>query len=86
MTGGGRMEMIEFSQKSRLVALLLCWFLGYFGAHRFYVNKYGTAVLMLVTLGGAGIWWLVDLILIAVGSFRDSRGQRVYRWLEPGSA
>jgi len=80
------MEMIEFSQKSRLVALLLCWFLGYFGAHRFYVNKYGTAVLMLVTLGGAGIWWLVDLILIAVGSFRDSRGQRVYRWLEPGSA
>jgi TM2 domain-containing membrane protein YozV len=80
------MEMAGFSQKSRLVALLLSWFFGYFGAHRFYANKYGTAVLMILTLGGFGIWWIVDLILIAVGSFRDSKGLRVYRWLEPGSA
>lgn len=79
------MEMMEFSPKSRLVALLLCWFFGVFGAHRFYVNKYGTAILMLLTLGGFGLWLLIDLLFIAVGSFRDAEGKRVYRWLEPGS-
>ena len=40
---------------------------------------------MLLTIGGLGIWNLVDLILVLAGSFRDSRGLRVYRWLEPES-
>ena len=74
------------STKSRLVALLLCLLLGVFGAHRFYVGKMGTAILMLVTLGGLGIWYLVDLILVLAGSFRDSEGLRVYRWLEPAES
>ena len=39
---------------------------------------------MLLTLGGLGIWALVDLIFIVTGSFRDIKGKRVYRWLEPG--
>ncbi len=73
----------EISPKSRLAALLLCLFVGTFGAHRFYVRKIGTAILMIVTLGGLGIWTVVDLIFIAVGSFRDKEGRRVYRWLEP---
>lgn len=73
------------SRKSRLVAVLLCFFLGVFGAHRFYLGKIGTGVLMIFTIGGLGIWALIDLIVLTLGSFRDSDGLRVYLWLEPGS-
>ncbi len=73
------------SDKSRLVALLLCFFVGYLGVHRFYVGKVGTGVLMIFTLGGLGIWCLIDLIMITVGSFRDANGRVVFEWTEPGS-
>jgi len=73
------------SDKSRLVALLFCVLLGVLGVHRFYVGKIGTGVLMVLTFGGLGIWMLIDLILIAAGSFRDKQGNRVFRWTEPGS-
>lgn len=73
------------SQKSRLVALLLCLVLGFFGAHRFYVNKNGTALLMLFTLGGLGVWVWVDLIFIICGIFRDKQGNRVFKWFEEGT-
>jgi TM2 domain-containing membrane protein YozV len=79
------MNATEFSPRSRLVALLFCVLFGVFGVHRFYVGKIGTGILMLVSLGGLGIWMLIDLILIAVGSFRDKEGRRVFRWTEPGS-
>ena len=79
------MELQGISPKSRLAALLLCALLGVLGVHRFYVGKIGTGILMLVTLGGLGIWSLIDLILICVGSFRDKDGLRVFRWTEPGS-
>ena len=73
-----------YSDKSRLGALLFCLLLGVFGAHRFYVGKYGTAILTTLTIGGVfGIWPIVDAILIIIGSFRDKRGRRVYNWLEP---
>ena len=62
------------SEKSNTVALLLCFFLGFLGAHRFYVGKIGTGVLMLVTLGGLGIWNLIDFIIIVVQKFSDSDG------------
>jgi TM2 domain-containing membrane protein YozV len=75
----------EISPRSRLVAFLLCFLLGGIGVHRFYVGKVGTGILMILTLGGLGIWVLVDLIMIAVGSFRDAEGRRVFRWTEPGS-
>ncbi len=55
-------------------ALLLCIFLGVLGVHRFYVGKVGTGILMLITFGGAGIWVLVDLIMIISGKFTDSDG------------
>ena len=79
------MEAPNISRKSRLVALLLCFFLGALGVHRFYVGKVGTGILMLITLGGCGLWLLIDLILIVVGSFKDKQGLRVFRWTEPGS-
>jgi TM2 domain-containing membrane protein YozV len=70
----------EPSDRSRGVALALASLLGPFGAHRFYVGKTGTGIAMLLTLGGAGIWYLYDLILVAGGSFRDAEGRLVTRW------
>ena len=68
------------SEKRILPAFLLCFFLGVFGAHRFYVGKIGTGILQLVTLGGLGIWALIDLIMIIVGAFRDADGRKITEW------
>jgi len=68
------------SQRSRLAALLFCLFLGLLGVHRFYVGKVGTGVLMLITIGGFGIWALIDLIMIVVGGFTDFEGKYVLDW------
>ena len=76
------MERPDTSHRSRLVALLLCFIFGTFGAHRFYVGKIGTAILMALTLGGLGLWYAIDLILILVGAFRDFEGRVVYEWFE----
>ena len=70
----------EASEKSRLVALLLCWFLGVFGIHRFYVGKIGTGILWLLTVGIVGIGALIDLIMIAAGSFKDKQGKNLHLW------
>jgi TM2 domain-containing membrane protein YozV len=68
------------SQKKRSTALILCLLLGLFGGHRFYLKKYGTGALQLLTLGGAGIWTVIDFIFIACGSFTDKEGQVVRQW------
>jgi len=80
------MEANKISSKSRLIALLFCLFFGWVGAHRFYVGKIGTGILMICTFGGFfGIWILIDLILIISGSFSDKEGKTVFKWLEAGS-
>ncbi len=60
------------SGKSKIVTLLLCIFLVYFGVHRFYTGKIGTGILYLLTGGIFYIGWIVDIIKIATGSYRDS--------------
>ncbi|GAA4962447.1 TM2 domain-containing membrane protein YozV [Nonomuraea thailandensis] len=62
-------------QKSWIVAVLLCFFLGAIGVHRFYVGKIGTGILMIVTLGGLGVWVLIDFIMILIGKFSDKQGR-----------
>ena len=65
---------VQPSEKGFVPTLLLCFFLGAFGIHRFYVGKIGTGILMLLTMGGLGLWALIDFIIIAVGSFTDKEG------------
>ena len=69
------------SPRSRLAAVLLAWLFGVFGVHRFYVGKGGTGILMILTLGGLGIWVLVDMIMILVGSFKDEQERYLSNWL-----
>jgi hypothetical protein len=67
------------SPKSRLAALLLMLIIG-LGLQRFYVGKWGTGILYLITLAGFGIWFVVDVILILTGSFTDKQGRVVANW------
>ncbi len=67
------------SESDWIVALLLCLILGGVGAHRFYTGKIGTAVAMIFTLGGCGIWVLYDLIMIATEKFEDAEGRLVIK-------
>lgn len=62
------------SDKSWIAALLLCIFIGGLGIHRFYVGKVGTGILYLLTAGFFGIGVIIDIIMIAVGSFTDKGG------------
>ncbi|MDR0825578.1 MAG: TM2 domain-containing protein [Prevotella sp.] len=64
----------EEEGKDWTTTLLLCFFLGLFGIHRFYTNSTAIGVVQLVTLGGCGIWALVDFILILSGSYKDGDG------------
>ncbi|WP_193597703.1 Ltp family lipoprotein [Microbacterium sp. YJN-G] len=61
--------------KSFLATWLLSLLVGYLGIDRFYLGKVGTGILKLVTLGGIGVWWLVDLIMVLAGATRDRSGR-----------
>ena len=74
------MSIEEISPKSRLASTLFAFFLGEFGAHRFYLGKIGTAVAMLLTAGGLGIWALVDFIFAVSGRMRDKEGKLISNW------
>jgi len=62
-----------------LTTLLLCFFLGGLGIHSFYTKKTGIGVAQLLTLGGCGVWALVDLIMIITEGFRDGNGNPLVR-------
>jgi ribosomal protein L37E len=68
------------TDKRILPAAILCFFLGVFGAHRFYVGKVGSAIAMIFTIGGLGIWMLIDFVMIVTGSFKDENGVRITEW------
>lgn len=74
------------SRKSRLVAFLLAFLIGIFGAHRFYAGKTGTAVVQLIlTTSIFGVlisspWAFIDWIVILCGNFKDDEGRKITRW------
>ena len=77
-----RVEYIETplekrSDKSRLLALLLCIFMGIWGAHKFYLGRYGLGILYLLTFGFVGYGWLIDLFILAFGNPKDKDGFRL---------
>jgi TM2 domain-containing membrane protein YozV len=70
-TGG---PMLSAGQKDRQMTLLLCLFLGVVGVHRFYTGHTAIGVVQLLTLGGCGIWTLIDLMMIVTNKFTDVNG------------
>ena len=67
----------KFSRKNRLAALLLCLFLGVFGAHKFYLGKIGVGLVYMFTYGLFGIGWLYDLLVLTFGNPIDKEGRRL---------
>jgi len=68
-----------FSDKDWLTALILSILLGSFGIDRFYLGYTALGILKLITLGLCGIWTLIDIVLIAMGSVTDARGMPLPR-------
>lgn len=65
------------SNSSFFLVLVACLFGGALGIHRFMVGKIGTGILMILTLGGFGVWSVIDLALIASGNFTDAAGRKI---------
>lgn len=67
---------MEISDKSWVVTLILAIFLP---VHRFYVGKIGTGILYLLTAGGLGIWYIIDIVMILLDKFTDKEGRKLKR-------
>jgi TM2 domain-containing membrane protein YozV len=65
---------IGTSEKSFVTTLILAIVVGFLGVHRFYVGKTWTGIIQLLTFGGVGIWSFIDIIMIIVQKFTDSKG------------
>lgn len=68
---------VQDKENRWLITLLLCIFVGAWGIHRFYTGNTVTGIIMLLTLGGCGIWVLIDLIMIVCNSYVDGDGQHL---------
>jgi len=65
------------AEQSYISVVLICWFFGVFGAHRFYTGHTITGLIQLFTLGGFYIWWLIDLFTVISGNFKNSKGKLI---------
>ena len=71
-------EAMNISEKRILPTFLLFIVLSWpLGAHRFFLRRYASAILFIITIGGCGIWWIVDFILIVTGFMKDDQGKLV---------
>ena len=78
--GDDRPRGPEVSERSRSVALVLGLLGGVFGLHRFYTGRTESGIYMAISLGGLGIWWLYDMVMLVAGEFRDAEGRLVRSW------
>jgi TM2 domain-containing membrane protein YozV len=67
----------EVSSKNKTVAFLLCWFLGMFGVHNFYLGRTGKGIFELLTVGGFIICWIIDFWKILLGNYVDGEGKKL---------
>lgn len=74
MQAQGMEQAAMTSDKDWTVLLLLSILLGGLGVDHFYTGKIGTGILKLITIGGCGIWALIDIIMVVTGGFKDSNG------------
>jgi TM2 domain-containing membrane protein YozV len=70
----------EVSPKQRNTVILLCYFAGIFGVHRFYLGKILSGIFMLLTLGGLTIWTCIDFVTAVTGTLRDSNGRYLEKY------
>ena len=76
-------EHFNISEKRILPTFLLFLVLSWpLGAHRFFLKRYASAILFIITIGGLGIWWIIVFILIVTGSIKDDRGKIVKVWVD----
>ena len=61
--------------KSQLIALILVILVGGLGIHRFYLGYTTIGIIQLLTLGGCGVWALIDLVRIAIGDLKPKNGE-----------
>ncbi|MEY2972354.1 MAG: TM2 domain-containing protein [Gammaproteobacteria bacterium] len=77
------MTSIQSTEKTILPTFLLFLILSWpLAAHRFYLRRYATAILFIITFAGLGIWWIVDFILIVTGNMKDDQGKLVKVWVD----
>jgi class 3 adenylate cyclase len=74
-------ERSSISARKRLIAAILAFFFGVFGAHRFYAGKIGTGLTQVFTIGGLGIWCFIDFLIILFGEFTDIEGKKIREWV-----
>jgi TM2 domain-containing membrane protein YozV len=60
--------------KSQATAFILSWLLGALGVDRFYLGYMGLGILKLITLGGCGIWAVIDFAIVGMGNMKDAQG------------
>ena len=77
------MTSIQSTEKTILPTFLLFLILSWpLAAHRFYLRRYATAILFIITFAGLGIWWIIDFILIVTGNMKDDQGKVVKVWVD----
>ena len=70
-------------ERSWVITYILAWFLGVFGAHRFFTGYIGIGIAQVLTFGGCGIWALVDFICLSFNCYKDPENKELPGYIQP---